>query len=657
MSEALSYMIPGLPFGCTMALIAIGLVLTYRSTGVFNFAFGAQAYTAAYLYAFFTAHGLARGVAGVLAIVVISPCIGILADRLVFSRITSGNVTAKTVAALALMVGLPAAISVAFGPTSLASPPSLLFNVNNVVVHIDGVAIDGVQVSTVLITLAVLVILTTVLRSTAVGIEMRAAVESPRLLRLQGVNSIRVSSIAWGVSSGLAGLAGVLFAPRYAVVSIDNYTFLLVAAIAAAAVVGLNSMVGAFLVATALGVAISLTTGYAPSNSSWTTGLFAAIPFFVLLVVLAFNPKLRNLDVSADPLINAEPPPTFAALPPPLRVVDRSLFITRAVVMLVIIVSMMTWVPSVWVYALTGGMALSLVFLSITLTTGAAGQVSLCQATFAGVGAFTAGQLATHGVPVLTGALIGGLVAAGAGILAALPALRLRGLALSLSTLTFALLADGLVFPTSWVSGDQTGLSIPRPQIGSVNFATQSTRSLFLLVTAIVAAVSFIFWLLLKGATGRNLDASRQSPLATAGLGFSLSKAKIMVFGISAVAAGLGGALYGSTLQVVSPADFSFQMSLLFVVVVVTIGCRTVSGAIGAGLAYAALSQALTYSPNRLAPASLLSILFALGALRYARHPQGLLEDGRRAVLRLAHRFRKFPAKNSDAVFLGARSS
>ena len=93
MSEALSYMIPGVPFGCTMALIAIGLVLTYRSTGVFNFAFGAQAYTAAYLYAFFTAHGLARGVAGVLAIVVISPCIGILADRLVFSRITSGTVS------------------------------------------------------------------------------------------------------------------------------------------------------------------------------------------------------------------------------------------------------------------------------------------------------------------------------------------------------------------------------------------------------------------------------------------------------------------------------------------------------------------------------------------------------------------------------------
>jgi ABC-type branched-subunit amino acid transport system permease subunit len=639
--QALSYIIPGVPFGCTVALMAIGIVLTYRATGVFNFAFGAQAYVAALVYAQLTEHSVPRGIAGVLAIAVLSPVIGIICDRIVFSRIATGNVAAKTIAALGLMVGLPALATLVFGPGNPSSPPSLLFNVNDVVFRIDGVAIDGVQLSTVLVTIAVLAILTTTLRWTPIGLEMRAAVESPRLLRLQGVNSGFVSAVAWSVSSGLAGLAGVLLAPRFASVSVDNYTFLLVAAIAAAAVAGLRSMVGAFGIAVAIGIAISVATGYAASGSIWSTGLFAGIPFFVLMLDLAFDPRMRHLDVSADPLSQADPPPALTQLPPPLRVVDRSLLVTRIVVVVAILVSMVTWVPSNWVFALTSGLALSLVFLSITLMTGAAGQVSLCQATFAGVGAFTAGQLALNSnVPILVGALVGALVAAGAGVLAALPALRLRGLALSLSTLTFALLADGIVFPTSWVSGSVGGLVIPRPQIGSISFATDSTKSFFILIAIIVAVVAFVVRLLLRGMTGRSLDATRQSALASAGIGYNLSVAKIMLFGISAIVAGIGGALYGSVLQVVSPADFTYQASLLFVIIVVTVGCRTVSGAIGAGLVYAALSQLLSYLPNRLAPTSIVALAFAFGAFRYARHPQGILEDGRRSVLRVAHLLR-----------------
>jgi ABC-type branched-subunit amino acid transport system permease subunit len=622
--------------------LAIGIVLTYRATGVFNFAFGAQAYVAALFYAELTVHGIPRGLAGILAIVVLSPLIGILANRFVFSKIQTGHVAAKTVAALGLMVGLPALSAIIFGPTALQSPPSLLFNVNNVVFHLNGVAINGVQLSTTLVVVVVLVVLTTTLRATPIGLEMRAAVESPRLLRLQGVNSGFVSAVAWGTSSGLAGLAGVLLAPRYATVSVDNYTFLLVAAIAAAAVAGLSSMFGAFLVSVGLGVAISLATGYAAAGSIWSTGLFAGLPFFVLLIVLAVSPRMRNLDVSSDPLSSADPPPSIVVLPGAPKIVERSFLATRIAISGAILLSVLTWVPTNWVFALTGGLALAMVFLSITLMTGAAGQVSLCQATFAGVGAFTAGQLAAHhNVPILLGSLVGAMVAAAAGVLAALPALRLRGLALSLSTLTVALLADGIVFPTSWVGGSQSGLAMPRPTLGSINFATDSTKAFFVLVALFVALAAFFVRRLLRGMTGRSLDATRQSPLAAAGLGYNLSAAKIMLFGISALVAGVGGALYGSVIEVVSPADFAYQASLLFVVIVVTIGCRTVSGAVGAGLAYAALTQLGTYLPNRWASSSVVALLFAIGALRYARHPEGLLEDARRVVLRSAHRLRE----------------
>lgn len=643
MSQALSYALPGIPYGCTFALVAIGLVLSYQSTGVFNFAFGAQAYVAAVAYAELCSHGVARGVAGVLAILVLSPLLGVLMDRLIFSRIPTGNVAAKIISAIGLMVGLPALVTILAGPSDISSPPSLLFNVNTVVFHIDGTPIDGVQLSTVLVTILVLIALTITLRRSVIGLEMRAAVESPRLLRLHGVSSRRVTTLAWATSSTLAGLAGVLLAPRYATVTIDNYTVLLVAAIAGAAIAGLESPVIAVLASVGIGVAMGLTTGYAPAGSVWSTGLLSAIPFVLLLALLAFHPKLRRLGASLDPLSSVDPPPTPILSPDRSVMLTSSLKVLGPAVLIVMIVSMMTWVPSTWVFVITGGLGLSLVFMSITLTTGAAGQVSLCQATFAGVGAFTAGQLATHqGVPVMTGAIAGGLAAAGAGLLAALPALRLRGLALSLSTLTIALLADAIAFPTAWIGGPPTGLTVPRPKLGSISFATDSTRAYFLLVVLVVAITGFFVRRILRGTTGRGLAASRQSPIATAGIGFSPSLTRMVVFGLSAAIAGAGGAMYGSLLQVVSPGDFTYADSLLFVVIVVTVGSRTVAGAIEAGVAFALLTQLFGYLPNRASPSSIVALLFALGSFTYASHPEGVVERLRRSTTSLIDRVLNF---------------
>jgi ABC-type branched-subunit amino acid transport system permease subunit len=330
-------------------------------------------------------------------------------------------------------------------------------------------------------------------------------------------------------------------------------------------------------------------------------------------------------------------------------VLDSSIKTAGPLVLVVGFISVLTWVPSAWTFALTSGLALALVFMSITLVTGAAGQVSLCQATFAGVGAFTAGQLATnHGVPIMTGAIAGALAAAAAGLIAVLPALRLRGLALSLSTLTFALLADAIAFPTAWIGGPPTGLTVPRPMLGSISFATDSTKAFFVLVVAIVIVVGFLVRRLLVGSTGRVLQASKLSPVATAGLGFSPTKTKIAVFGISAGVAGIGGALYGSLLQVVSPGNFTYADSLLFVVIVVTVGATTVAGAIEAGIAFAVLTQVATYLPDRMAPMSIVAILFSLGAFAYGRHPEGVVE-----------RLRRSAAATADGVLsrLGARTS
>jgi ABC-type branched-subunit amino acid transport system permease subunit len=118
-----------------------------------------------------------------------------------------------------------------------------------------------------------------------------------------------------------------------------------------------------------------------------------------------------------------------------------------ALLLVAFVASAMTWVAGSWVFTLTQILVFSIVFLSIVLLTGMSGQISLCQATFAGVGAFTAGQLANHfSVSILLGIILAGIASAAVGVVVALPALRLGGLALALATLAFGLLADNIGF-------------------------------------------------------------------------------------------------------------------------------------------------------------------------------------------------------------------
>jgi ABC-type branched-subunit amino acid transport system permease subunit len=298
----------------------------------------------------------------------------------------------------------------------------------------------------------------------------------------------------------------------------------------------------------------------------------------------------------------------------------------------------MTWVPGNWTFTLTQGLAYSIVFLSIVLLTGMSGQISLCQASFAGIGAFTCAQLAGHfGVSVLLGIVAGGAVAALVGAVVALPALRLGGLALALATLAFGLLADNVGFQFSWSGNGDSGVNIPRPQLGSLSFA--SGKVFFVLAFAILAVSSAVVSAIRRGTTGRELAAMRGSELAAAAIGTNLAKLKVTVFAVAAALAGVGGALYGSLQGTVSPGDFNSLLSLVFMVVVVTTGVYTVEGAIEAGMAYVILYQLLDYLPSQWR--NLFPILFGVGAVTYALHPEGIVEWQKRRAVELLVATRK----------------
>ena len=636
MEHFLGFAIPGIPYGCTYAIVAVGLVLTYQATGVFNFAYGAQAYIAAYAFTKLVQNEhLPVGLAFLISVVVLSPLLGLVFDRLLFSRIPNSNTMAKLVTGISLFVGIPSLLSVVFGSSNTYSPPSILFDPNTVYFRVFGTPVNGIYITTVVTTALILVALVALMRFTSLGLKMRGAVESRRLIELDGINAGRVVATAWMISGLMAGLAGVLLAPIYGELQFSDYAALMVAAFAAAAWAVLRSMPIAALVGILMGVLATTLQGYLPVSSVWSSAVLTSLPFIVLVVALLVVPGLRTLDTTKDPLSSVDPPtpPSAATIRAPQ--LDKFSRVGWYVLLGAFVVSMLTWIPTTWENVFNAGIVYSVVFLSITLITGMGGQLSLAQATLAGVGAFTAAQLANHlGLNLLLGGLVGAVAAALVAVVLAFASVRLRGLGLALLTIAAALFFDYTVFP-QLTSSNGAAINISPKWVG-LGITDPNGHAFFVLAMAVLLACILVVNLVRRGTTGRFLGAMRGSETAAAGMGINLRWQHIVIFAISGAVAGIGGTLSSIQQQQVNPQLFVYEISLVFVVVVVTTGASTVEGAVQAGFGFVILQQLLTYVPARLGGNSLVVVFFAFGALTYAAHPEGILEyQKRRWTLRI----------------------
>jgi branched-chain amino acid transport system permease protein len=643
-SQIPAWLIEGIPFGCVYALIAIGIVLTYKTTGVFNFAFAAQAFLAGAVYVkMVEVHGNPRWLGFVVAVLLVSPVFGLFLDRVLFRAMRTAAWQVKLVTVLGIFVALPEIVKLPFiaGPqpipvTEISSIPRML-GITASGFHIGTHFVAWDFTMTAIITVALVLVLGFIFRYTAIGLQMRAVVESPRMVELAGVNSERVSAVAWMLSSVLAGIAGVLLATLAQSLDSGTYILLLVVTIAAAAVGRLQSLPITLAAGIALGVADRalpdvLHNWFGLSSSGEVAqDVRPSLPFLVLFLVLVLVRSIRRRE-SADPLAGVDPPPPAMAHTYKTPEVERLTKIAFPVFIVGFIVAMLTIVSGLWVLRLTDGLTLAVIFLSITIITGFAGQISLAQATFAGLGGFTAADLAVdHGVPIMVGIVLGALVAAAAGALFALPALRLGGIYLTLATLAFGLMVENVVFNRSEVSNGNVGVHMPRP-----SFA-QSDRSFFLFVFAIFAVVAFAVILIRKGTTGRFFMAIRGSEAAAASIGINATALRVTLFAVASAVAGIGGALFAMVAQdirVGQGATFPTILGIAWVVLVVTLGTRTVDGAVNAGISFVVV-QWLLQDALHLEPGIFL-ILFGLGAITYARHPEGIVEyNTRKSIVQM----------------------
>jgi branched-chain amino acid transport system permease protein len=262
------------------------------------------------------------------------------------------------------------------------------------------------------------------------------------------------------------------------------------------------------------------------------------------------------------------------------------------------------------------GLAIGLAALSLVLLSGYGGQAWLCQFTFIGLGCWAMSKI--DGGSSILGVLAAvGLCAAAGGILA-LPALRLRGLYMALTTLAFAALMDSIFFINpSVVTGGS--LTVGRPDIFGMRFTTD--RSFIVLIAIVLALCLIGVGVLRRGPFGRRLVAMSDSQAACATVGMNITSTKLAVFILSGGLAGLAGALYGGMSRTVSVSQFSFVNSMVLFVAVVLAGVTILSGSVqaGIGLAFAPVIglhipsiQGFTY------------ILFGVGIVAVGRNPYGM---------------------------------
>jgi branched-chain amino acid transport system permease protein len=191
---------------------------------------------------------------------------------------------------------------------------------------------------------------------------------------------------------------------------------------------------------------------------------------------------------------------------------------------------------------------------------GEGGMLSLAQVALAGIGAFTAAKLATDsGWPVWLALLAGALITVPIGLVLAALSLRLGDLYLALATLAFSQLVTYLVFQRTDFDNFASGVQIARPEFLGIDF--DDRVNFYLLLATVFCICAIVVVNLRRSTTGMVLTAMRSSEHASATIGISVVRTKLIAFGVSAFIAGLGGGLYAVSFGRATVASFSVLVS------------------------------------------------------------------------------------------------
>jgi branched-chain amino acid transport system permease protein len=597
------YLLIGITISAIYAISATGLVVTYVTSGVFNFAHGAVGMFLAFVYWELRVNrGWPTPLALAVTLLVIAPTLGVLLDVLVMRPLLTGaSVATKLVVTLALFLAFQGAALAIWG-IELRVLPQLW---GRRTYSVAGLVISWHQTTTVVVAIGVALGLRLLFRRTRLGVAMRAVVDNSELCAMKGLSPNRVTAVSWALGAMLAGLAAVLIAPGLNL-EVNGLSLLVVSAYAAAVVGRLESLPATFVGALMLGVSQVMLIGYLPEGNEIVQNLRPAMPFLLLFGALLVRSQ-RRLPERVRTIVEGAPP----------RLATTAAIGVAAGVAAIVFSSALS---NYQLLIGSKGLVFACIIMSLVLLTGLSGQVSLMQMSFAGIGAVVLAKL-PDGMPYVFAVLIAAAVAGMVGVVIALPAIRLRGIYLALSTLAFAILMDAMVFGSRRVLGGGTTLAVNRPHILGLSF--ESERGMFILLAIMAAVFANIVLAVRRRPFGRMLAAMRDSPIACQTHGMNLTAVKLQVFGLSALLAGAAGAVMGSLQVRVGILDFLYFKSLSVLLVATIFGITSMLGAFLGALFFAVLPEVTRHSGSRGGLALQPLIIGAL-AMATARRPEGI---------------------------------
>ncbi|MFV9428697.1 ABC transporter permease subunit [Rhodococcus aetherivorans] len=587
------FLIIGLVAGSVYGLAAVGLVLTYKTSGVFNIGHGALAALAAYsFYVLEVLWELPWLVAAAITVFVIGPVVGVLLEFLA-RRLQGAALTLQVAGVVGILLVVQAGVELIFGSQKVRRVPPFLPEGS---IEVGGTFVQFEDIATFVIAALATAGLWAFLRWTRTGIAMKAVVQNPDLLELVGRSATRVRRWAWMLGTVMASLSGVLLAP---IMPLDpvQLTLLVVAAYAAAAIGGFSNLPGTFAGGLVVGVLASLATRWLTDGI--LASLPAALPFAVLFVVLLFFPKKYLADRTA---VRVHPRPAWRA---PLR-----LQVTAGVVVLAFLATVPAF-AGIHLVDWTVALAMVLVFLSLSLLVHTSGQVSLAQIAFMAIGAVTFSHLLQGaGLSWPLALVLAGVVAVPIGLVLAVPAIRLGGLYLAIATFGFGIFLQQMFYTQDFMFGAaSSGLEVRRPVTPLVDLT--SDTGYFYLVLAIVAVAVLAVAVLERGRLGRLLTYIKQSPKAVEASGVPAAVTRVLVFCAAAFLAAIGGALAGAAQQTISADSYAPIVSLTVFVIIVLNGPATPWNGIVAAAAYTLVPS---YFPST-EVGTYLQLLFGLSAI------------------------------------------
>ena len=617
--------------GALMAAIALGVVLTYRGSGVVNFANGVVTIFVAYWYYGLRMEGKfyvpplpnplvlieipvnwfrddgnkldlinwptvidlpgdrLTTASALIVSLLLAVLLGLALHFLIFRPLRNAPVLAKVVTSVGLFVVLQEFLRLRFGELARTG---VQFPLPKGKVSLPGElgAIPNNQLFLVAVVVAIAIALWALFRFTRFGLATRAAAENEKGAMLLGFSPDFLAGANWVLSTVIAGLVGILASP---ITNLDTITLplLIVPALGAALLASFSS----FGVTVAAGIGIAMLQGWVQYQGAqtWfprgvlpTAGLTQALPFFVIVIAMFARGKALPVRgaVSSGKLPSATAPKHVWPL--------TSLAIVGTLVMLF-------GFSYDWRQSTINTLVGVVVALSLVVLTGFVGQISLAQMALAGTAGFFMSKYFAD-LPFPLAPLIGSVVAALFGAAISIPALRLRGVNLAVITLAAAVAIEQLVFKNKTFAGELGALRVDPPTIGGKDFGPNNTALRVLGLkgrddvppNVWFGVICLIFVVVLclmvvnvrRSATGRQFLAVRSNERAAAASGIDVARTKILAFGLAAFIAGMGGALSGYRFGSVTPQYFGAFASLTFLAFAYLGGIASVSGAVLAGI-------------------------------------------------------------------------